>query len=522
MNIRGENGFNLPSVKKHFYKPHTLLKQKALQYNAICYIQYGEATVSIDQIIYKVKSGDCLFLTPSMEFQLKTTEEPLQIFHVMYSANNVTYANEWQSLSNHIKVSISSQITLSNLLLQLEQLKNNNFQTFLKKQAIFYELLYFLVVELDSLQLDQSTSIKKVVEYMEEHFTKLDNIGELPFMVNMTPSSFCRAFKKETGQTPGNYLTELKINRAKELLKVSNDSLKEISYSVGYQDPLYFSRVFKKSVGVSPSIYIKNKETRIAVVSGLFLQDQLLSLGITPIAAPSLPNYYSTKTGYPSYLEQHLMESTPLNIEKQICEEEVANLCPDLVFCMDTRFCKYDNLIKDSYDTLYLDDLDNWKDYQLELARKLEREAIAERVIKQIEGLEGKGKSMLRKFTRKGEWVIIRIYNSEIRLYGQSGHALSYLFFQDLGFQPNDNLNHSGYKVISFEELIMLNPEKILFIWTEKTEVDKLRCSPYWNELRAARDHQIYMPESKEWDPWGPLGREHTVKKSVEYFAQFV
>ncbi|MFN7249965.1 MAG: helix-turn-helix domain-containing protein [Anaerobacillus sp.] len=522
MNIRGESDFNLRSFKKHFYKPHTLLKQKVLQYNAICYIQYGEATVSIDHMIYKVKSGDCLFLNPSMEFQIKTAEEPLQIFYVMYSANNVTYENEWQNLSNYIKVSISSQITLSNLLLQLEQLKKSNFHSFLKRKALFYELLYFLVIELDSLQIDQPTSIKKVIEYMEEHFTKLDNIGELPFMVNLTPSSFCRAFKKETGQTPGNYLTELKINRAKELLKVSNHSLKEISQSIGYQDPLYFSRVFKKSVGVSPSIYIKNKDTRIAVVSGLMLQDHLLSLGITPIAAPSLPNYYSTKTGYPSYLEKHLMESTPLNIEKQICEVEVANLCPDLLFCMDTRFCKYDNLRNNSYDTIYLDDLENWKDYQIELARKLEREAVAECVIKQIEVHERKGKSMLRKFTRKGKWVIIRIFRNEIRLYGDNGHAVSYLFFHDLGFQPDESSNHSGYKVISKEDLVHLNPEKILIIWTEKSEIDKLRNSPYWNELRAARQHQIYIPESKEWDPWGPLGREHMVKKSMEYFSQFI
>ncbi len=522
MNKLKENEYKLQSIKKHFYKPHTLLKHRTLTNHAILYVQYGEGTVVIDQMLYKVKSGDCLFLKPSMELQLKTAKEPLQIFYLMYSEKIVTGEHEWKNLFNQMKVSIQSPITLSNLLIQLEQIKEDNFQTFFKQQALFFDLLYFLVVELQTFQLDPSTTITKVIEYMGEHFSKLDNIGQLPFMANLTPSSFCRAFKKETGQTPGNFLTNLKINRAKELLKSTDHTLKEISHSIGYQDPLYFSRVFKKSVGVSPSIYIKNKDTRIAVVSGLMLQDQLLSLGITPIAAPSLPTYFSTKTGYPSYLEQHLVDSIPLNMEKQICELEVANLCPDLLFCMDTRICKYDNLQNSAYNTIYLDDLENWKDYQLELARKLEREAIAERVIKEIEDLEEKGKSRLRKFTGKGNWMIIRIFQNEIRLYGNNGHALSFLFFHDLGFQPNESLNHSGYKVISIEELVKLNPEKILFIWTEKTEIDKLRSSSYWNELRAAREHQIYIPESKEWDPWGPLGREHMVKKSVEYFSQFL
>lgn len=68
---------------------------------------------------------------------------------------------------------------------------------------------------------------------------------------------FSTLFKKETGQNFMDYLTELRISKAKELLCGEELSVQDVAEQVGYRDLKYFSRLFKKLTGVSPSDYKK-------------------------------------------------------------------------------------------------------------------------------------------------------------------------------------------------------------------------------------------------------------------------
>jgi len=65
-------------------------------------------------------------------------------------------------------------------------------------------------------------------------------------------------FKKETGQNFINYLTNIRIEKAKELLRSTNLKSYEIAYKVGYDNPTYFSTVFKKLTGMTPLDYKKD------------------------------------------------------------------------------------------------------------------------------------------------------------------------------------------------------------------------------------------------------------------------
>ena len=69
--------------------------------------------------------------------------------------------------------------------------------------------------------------------------------------------NFSTLFKKETGQNFLDYLTELRISKAKELLCGETLSVQDVAETVGYSDLKYFSRLFKKATGVSPSDYKK-------------------------------------------------------------------------------------------------------------------------------------------------------------------------------------------------------------------------------------------------------------------------
>jgi two-component system response regulator YesN len=73
--------------------------------------------------------------------------------------------------------------------------------------------------------------------------------------VNVSPSYFSSIFRQKTGVTFVEYLTRLRMEKAKELLLCSDCSSTEIGYTVGYKDPHYFSSLFKKMYGCTPKEY---------------------------------------------------------------------------------------------------------------------------------------------------------------------------------------------------------------------------------------------------------------------------
>ena len=73
----------------------------------------------------------------------------------------------------------------------------------------------------------------------------------------MSVSWFLRNFKQVTMKSPMQYILSIRINNAVSLLETTDYNVTEISAIVGYENPLYFSRIFKKQKGVSPSEYRK-------------------------------------------------------------------------------------------------------------------------------------------------------------------------------------------------------------------------------------------------------------------------
>lgn len=100
-----------------------------------------------------------------------------------------------------------------------------------------------------------SNVVEEAKEYIAGHYNKDVSLDDISRRVNISPYYFSKIFKEETGQNFIEYLTNVRIDKAKELLKDTNYTMKEICVMVGYQDPNYFSRSFKKNVGVTPTEY---------------------------------------------------------------------------------------------------------------------------------------------------------------------------------------------------------------------------------------------------------------------------
>ena len=97
--------------------------------------------------------------------------------------------------------------------------------------------------------------IIKAKQFIQEHQTDDLSLGDVAKAVNTSTFYFCKMFKKYTGLNFTNYLSRLRIEKAKNLLLNPNLRVSEIAYEVGFQSLTHFNRVFKKIIGQSPTEY---------------------------------------------------------------------------------------------------------------------------------------------------------------------------------------------------------------------------------------------------------------------------
>jgi len=101
--------------------------------------------------------------------------------------------------------------------------------------------------------------IERATHYFKEHYHEPISIEDYAESRHMSLSWFIRNFKQIVKMTPLQFITNLRITNAKSLLESTSYNITEIAQTVGYDNPLYFSRQFKKYTGVSPKEYKRKK-----------------------------------------------------------------------------------------------------------------------------------------------------------------------------------------------------------------------------------------------------------------------
>jgi transcriptional regulator GlxA family with amidase domain len=111
----------------------------------------------------------------------------------------------------------------------------------------------FAIVPLKTEHSDESISAAQ--EWLHANFHQSFPLEAPAGRVNMSVRNFVRRFKQATGDSPLIYLQKLRVAAAKRLLENDHRSMQEISDAVGYQDPVFFRKIFQRHTGVSPSAY---------------------------------------------------------------------------------------------------------------------------------------------------------------------------------------------------------------------------------------------------------------------------
>lgn len=126
----------------------------------------------------------------------------------------------------------------------------------------------------------QNRQVTRAVRFMYRHIGQDLTLAELSQAVGLSQSSLSAVFKQCTGHAPMDFFTRLKMKEACNLLRSGREYIYEVAQHLGYKDPYYFSRAFKKVVGVSPRDYQKgsqefpdSQKLNVASWNGTFVQN---------------------------------------------------------------------------------------------------------------------------------------------------------------------------------------------------------------------------------------------------------
>ena len=215
----------------------------------LVFLQQGSARCVQTQM----HAGDCLLLQPGQTVQCRFSV-PGTIWGIGFRGEDAQRLYEMVS-GQHLAAVITHSAP-QQVAEQIETAASipESAAGDLRRTGILYELLSGLVSEPDVSEQTASHG-KRALEYIRKNYTLPISVADVANAIGVSRSWLYRCFMEYAEQTPAMYLRFLRMERAKSLLRRTSMSIQEIAYSVGFEDALYFSRVFSDYAGCSPSAY---------------------------------------------------------------------------------------------------------------------------------------------------------------------------------------------------------------------------------------------------------------------------
>lgn len=235
------------------------------QSNSFYYIKSGEGKLTIGENEYYPKSGQMVLLPYGIPYTTSVISENTFVKYWCSFTANYGNCDLFQLLKIPCCVDIVDIKKIEHLFIMLlEASYSNSYAGVFEQKSILYEIIYnyFLLCGENNIKhVDPfvDNRILTVLNYIENNINSSISTNELAKHVFLSSNCLINLFKKNTGMTPLNYIFKIKLDKAKFSLTFSEKSIKEIADEIG-MEPLYFSRVFKKHFGISPTIFRKKND----------------------------------------------------------------------------------------------------------------------------------------------------------------------------------------------------------------------------------------------------------------------
>ncbi len=268
-----------------------------IQNHELMFVYQGIGYLTIDGSLYTVKTGDCILLQPGQVFSAKTNpHNPCRYYIVHFKLNGLIEQTTSQAAYSQISQVMQSynyremndifempQIGFKRIFLMqtcdlgirrntifniLEKAIAERNQLILSSETMISnyvcEILTFLSrLTIEHLKIDITfnhgseipRTVQEVIFFIHDNYMKKIKLTEICKDIGISPQYLIRIFNSKLQRTPIQYINLFRVSRAKELLKNTTLSIKEITYEIGMENPSYFSRLFKKLENMTPGEY---------------------------------------------------------------------------------------------------------------------------------------------------------------------------------------------------------------------------------------------------------------------------
>lgn len=230
------------------------------------YLTHGNINYFIAQETYEVKSGDIVIIPAGIPHKTNMLSEKRERILIHF--------NDECIMNNHIKEFLQEQRVYSansNIQDELINILSKIDKEYCHVSQYSNELIkYYLNILLLLLHRDKNIISNKRIdnkaiynaeEYIKQHYAEKLTLESLAQNAFLSKSYFSRTFNKYTGISVSDYISLVRIQKAKEMICSGSKSIIEISQKCGFNDSNYFSTVFKKITGVSPYQYYKKQNS---------------------------------------------------------------------------------------------------------------------------------------------------------------------------------------------------------------------------------------------------------------------
>ncbi|KOP80990.1 hypothetical protein AMS59_00645 [Lysinibacillus sp. FJAT-14745] len=219
----------------------------------------GSAIFSFNGIPYVMEPGMVVHAGPQMPIEIKVSDDKEWEYAVIHYQLPPEEATLYPLSVQHFLINTGYHTKIIDYVQQLieSQAMPGNMSIF-KAKTLFMNLLEVILMSAKVKVLDTaSDQMEQALQYIHENYAKQLSVSKIAEEFGVERRRFAYLFEQHTGMNPSVYLTEYRIRRSEELLKYDDSPVAEIAECVGYVDCFYFSRVFKKCTGMSPTAYRK-------------------------------------------------------------------------------------------------------------------------------------------------------------------------------------------------------------------------------------------------------------------------
>jgi AraC-like DNA-binding protein len=248
-------------------QPNYTINSRSTFIRSLLYAYDGKGTMELNGVRYPITAGTMFHFPINQSLILTSTpEKPLCYYTVRHDFKFI----EWEGTSVRCIEPENTPLPFDfavpmpdkeSMLLSMKKLHSlwNNKQTGYEWETKleFMNVLHRVSEQQQELEENNLTaqSILQCMDYIRNHYHEPLERETLARKASLSTSYFSVLFKKHTGYSPVQYITKIRLDRAKQLLRQKHLTVSDVAREVGFQDPLYFAKVFSHEIGVPPREY---------------------------------------------------------------------------------------------------------------------------------------------------------------------------------------------------------------------------------------------------------------------------